>query len=185
MTPEFNEAIYRLLFAPAPHEEAMHAYAVLDGAQTPEIVKHIYALQPEHVCLYTGDLEPDIIEVAPYLVRLDPEAEFTAWLVEEGWGKSWAIFAQTPHDLRGMRKHFRSLTTVYDPDNEPLLFRFYDPRVLRLFLPTCEGEELQTMFGAIERYIVEAEDPASALRFRRQSGALKQDEIALASVGVN
>lgn len=169
--PEVNETISQLLFA-----DAEKVFAVLDGAVTPEVVKHIYALQPEHVCLYAGELAPDMQEVAPYLVQLDPNAEFTIWLIEEGWGKNFGIYAQTQRDLHEMRKHFRSLLTVYDPQHEPLLFRYYDPRVLRLFLPTCEKHELATMFGAIDSFLLEAEDASKLLSFSRVDGALKSVE---------
>lgn len=36
-----------------------------------------------------------------------------------------------------------------------MLFRFYDPRVLRLYLPSCTTEELDRVFGSVERFILE------------------------------
>ena len=62
-----------------------------------------------------------------------------------------------PADLRTMRNHFRKLLTVYDPNGKPLLFRYYDPRVLRVYLPTCNAEELATIFGPINSYLLEDE----------------------------
>jgi len=46
-----------------------------------------------------------------------------------------------------MRQHFRRFITVHDESGKPLLFRYYDPRVLRTFLPTCNAKELAEIFG--------------------------------------
>ena len=35
------------------------------------------------------------------------------------------------------------------PDDEALYFRFYDPRVLESFLPTCSEEQLDEFFGSL------------------------------------
>src|SRR5262249_52847172 len=84
------------------------AFAVLDGASVPGLLQMLAEQEPEYICLYRGTLAPDVAEVAPYLVRLEPETEFTSWVIGEGWGKHWNIFATSTSDLRTMRHHFRS-----------------------------------------------------------------------------
>ena len=54
--------------------------------------------------------------------------------------------------------HLRTFLKVYGPDLTPLYFRYYDPRVLRTYLPTCNEQEMRTVFGPVLRYIVEDED---------------------------
>jgi hypothetical protein len=44
---------------------------------------------------------------------------------------------------------------VYDAKGTPFYFRYYDPRVLRVYLPTCNASELQILFGPVARYYVE------------------------------
>jgi hypothetical protein len=167
------EAIRGKLF----REDGGAIFAVLDGAGTPGLLQQLADHEPEHICLYSGDLEPDMAEVAPYLVKLEPKAQFTDWVVEHGWGNNWGVFAETSENMQSMRKHFRSFLTVYDETGKSLLFRYYDPRVLRVYLPTCNGEELKTMFGPVQSYLLEDENPASMLRFRLKNGALvKQAE---------
>ena len=78
-----------------------------------------------------------------------------------------------------MRQHFRALSLVYDTTGRPLIFRYYDPRVLRDFLPTCTPQELTTFFGNVTEFLVEDEDPATALRFAAPSGELKRDALKL------
>jgi hypothetical protein len=169
------QALYDRLFA----DEAANVYAVLDGASVEELLPKLYDLEPEFECLYRGELEPDMAEVAPYLVRLEPETEFAGWVVGEGWGRHWGVFVVTEADLREAHKHFRSFMTVYDPAGKPMLFRYYDPRVLRVYLPTCNAEELRTVFGPVSCYLLEGEDPNTLIRFRLDGGALRREAAAL------
>ena len=175
MIKDIFDAIIDRLF----NEEEGNIFAVLDGACIPDLRDVMHELDPEHCCLYRGELEPDMAEVAPYLVSLEPESEFTSWLIEEGWGNHWGIFVLTPADLKTMRNHFRKLLTVYDPNGKPMLFRYYDPRVLRVYLPTCNAEELAAIFGPINSYLLEDEDPVFMLRCSSPSGALKQEKFQI------
>lgn len=158
-------------------EDGTTTYAVLDGASASGLLEKLYSLLPEFVCLYSGELEPDMAEVAPYLVRLDPESEFTEWLIAKGWGDHWGIFAVSRSDLPAMRRHFRSLLVVYDTSGNPLRFRYYDPRVLRVYLPTCNAGELATIFGPVSYYVLEGQDPSLVLRFGVMGGCLQQEKI--------
>jgi uncharacterized protein DUF4123 len=169
-------AVNERLFA----DKDMQVFAVLDGASIPNLRMSLYNLRPEHVCLYRGELADDMAEVAPYLVRLEDEGEFTNWVLTQGWGEHWGIFALAAVDLQELRQHFRRFLTVYGPENKPLLFRYYDPRVLRVYLPTCNAEELATVFGPVQSLFCEDENINSALRFRTVSGALRQEKIKLA-----
>ena len=161
-------------------EDGASAFAVIDGASAAGLLDKLYGLQPEFACLYRGELAPDLAEVAPYLVRLEPATEFADWVVSEGWGKHWGVFALAHASLREMRRHFRSFLTVYDPEGKPLLFRYYDPRVLRVYLPTCDARELETVFGPVAAYLLEGEDPSEMLRFELSSGALQRRAQPLA-----
>lgn len=168
-----GHSVSRKLFV----DEARSVYAVLDGASIPGLLSKLYQHQPDHFCLYRGELPPDMAEVAPYLVHLQINAEFTTWVTSEGWGKHWGIFALSSADLRSLRQHFRGFLTVYDPNTRPMLFRYYDPRVLRSYLPTCNSEELAAIFGPVDSYLVEDEAGEIMLRFQLTSGALKSEKV--------
>src|SRR5207237_435347 len=123
---------------PDQDERSVNTFAVLDGASIPDLLDQLYTKpRPEFVCLYRGELEPDIAEVAPYLVNLEPRTLFTDWLLTEGWGKHWGIFVHTTDGLKAIRTHLRKFLMVNDPEGKQTYFRYYDPRVLRVFLPTC------------------------------------------------
>lgn len=161
-------------------EEGTNAFVILDGASVPGLLDKLYGPErPEFECLYAGEIKPDLAEVAPYLVRLQPDSEFTTWVLEQGWGKHWGIFALSAAGFRELRQHFRRFLTVHDSSGKPMLFRYYDPRVLRLYLPTCEPEELAVVFGPVLCYVLEAEEPDKLLRFHLASGALVEQEKEL------
>ncbi len=156
-----------------------YTYAILDGAAMPDLPVKLYEMKPPNVCLYRGELPPDLVYVAPYLVLLFPEQNFTKWLFAECWGKNWGIFAQTGLSLVGMRTHFRSLLTVYDETGKPLLFRFYDPRVFLNYVPTCNGGELQTLFGKVSYYFAETENIGELNRYQFSNTELKKTSLNL------
>jgi hypothetical protein len=168
-----GESLSHKLFA----DEARSVYAILDGASIPGLLSRLQQDQPEYFCLYRGELPRDMAEVAPYLVHLQINTEFSSWVTAEGLGKHWGIFALSMADLRILRQHFRGFLTVYDPNTRPMLFRYYDPRVMRTYLPTCNSDELAAIFGPVDSFLVEDESGESILRFQVASGSLRKDKI--------
>jgi hypothetical protein len=156
-------------------------FAVLDAASIPGLLKVVYEKKPSYLPLYRGEMEPDIAVVAPYLVELKADAPFTEWILGEGWGNHWGIFLASSADLPTMRRHLRSLQIVKDHTGKELNFRYYDPRVFRVYLPTCNAEELKLVFGPITSFALEAEDPGQMLRFSNGGAALKKEQISLAA----
>jgi len=157
--------------------DGTHTLAILDGASVPDLPVRIYKLEPPSVCLLTGELEPDVQYAAPYLVYLTRGKPFTDWVLSECWGKHWGIFAQSRHSLREMRRHFRALITVYDESGNPMMFRYYDPRVLTSFLPTCNGGELKTFFGKVDSFFAEKVESGHLMKYTLESGELAQKEL--------
>ena len=160
-------------------------YAVLDGAAIDGLPVKLYEAKARTLCLYRGELPPDLVYVAPYLVHLLPGTAFTNWLLAECWGKSWGIFAQTQTSLTGMRKHFRALLTVYDEAGKPLLFRYYDPRVFFNFLPTCTTDEIETFFGSVGYYLIEAENGEQLRRYNFEDRQLKKISLNIEAENKN
>jgi hypothetical protein len=129
--------------------EEDNVYAIIDGASCPDLRFKIYDWEPKSTCLWTGDLAPDLQEVAPYLVLLDKDSTFTNWLIEQGWGNHWSIFASSKLDFKGFRKQIRKLLLVKSPEGQNLVFRFYDPRVIEVFLPTLVSEQAAEFFDGL------------------------------------
>jgi hypothetical protein len=158
--------------------------AILDGASVPNLPKVLWKMKPERVCLVKGELTDDEASVAPYLVALDPRAAFTTWVLGSGWGRHWGIFAIAPKgiDLRAARDHFRRFLEVRLPNGTIANFRWYDPRVIAVYLPTCNEKELDFVFGPIECFVAEDAESGTALDFRRGDGEVRIDRIDLGEV---
>jgi hypothetical protein len=54
---------------------------------------------------------------------------------------------------------------VENPDGKEVFFRFYDPRILRRFLPVCTPAETRQFFGPVMQFWVEDEKPEFLLQF--------------------
>jgi hypothetical protein len=156
-----------------------HIYVVLDGARNDGIYPAAIESGCECECLYRGELAPDLAEAAPYLLKLTRDHPFTYWLVGKGWGDSWGIFVRTPATLRDLRHHFRKFLMVYSPEAKPMYFRYYDPRVLRVFLPTCNAQELAAVFGPVTSFVLEDADADTMLVLSDSSGTLQVQRTAL------
>ena len=170
-----NPDLHSTLFIPG----GLPAFAILDGASAPELVKSLYEHEPEYCCLYRGELEPDIAAVAPYLVRLEPSDKFAELVMQEGWGAHWGVFLLSTAPLRALRDHFREFHTVELPDQRTVLFRYYDPRVLHAFLPACNAAELASFFGPVQSFFLEGETPENGTRLALAGKVLKAEPFRL------
>ena len=139
--------------------------AVLDGARDPRIFGAVETCRLDKCCLYAGQIPWALQRVAPYLVVLELEDRFTRFLIEEGWGNSWGIFLRTEAGMLQVRRHLRTLLRVKDEAGRKFLFRWYDPRVLRVYLPTCLPGELESFFGPVESFALEGEDAGTLLDY--------------------
>lgn len=169
------KTLKRVLFK----DPQLRVYAVLDGASIEDLLGALAEMQPDYVCLYRGELDEEMAVCAPYLVRLDEESQFTDWVLGYGWGQHWGIFALADVDSKAMRKHFRTFLMVSDPEGKQLYFRYYDPRVLRLYLPTCTVEEMQLVFGPVSCFALEDPSARSMLVFSRAPNGLASSSLPL------
>jgi hypothetical protein len=96
---------------------------------------------------------------------LDRFSHFADWVVEHGAGNSWGIVLQSDKEAEVIYRHLRKFLIVTTEEGKELYFRFYDPRVLRVFLPTCDTEQLLEFFGPVEAFILEDEE-GSMLQFQ-------------------
>ncbi len=154
----------------------MGIYAVIDGASVLDLLDALHEHRPEYACLLGGDLTPDMAEVAPYVVRLQAETPFFRWLLDRWWGRHFGVFAAASSDLRSVRRHFKSLLTAYDPQGRPVFFRYYDPRVLGAYLPTCNEQETRLFFGPISWFPFE-NDQGASLSWYEPAGALPRQQV--------
>jgi len=176
---ELSGAVREVLFdALAPGESL---YALLDGARNHEIALRLKAGGVHHDCLYQGAAAKELWFVAPYLARCERGSPFVSWLAGSGWGQSWGTFVATGVDLAALGEHFRKFLLVKIDGNEAdFYFRFYDPRVLRVFLPTCTPQEAAEFFGPVRLFIAEDSQGSSAITFTLTPGRVASGRLSLA-----
>ena len=135
-------------------------FAILDAARDDRILQILAASGEEHQSLYAGLQGEILAPYAPYLVRLPADSPLLKTLIAEGWGQSWGICLVSGADWKTLRKHFRTFLMVKLPDAQTVYFRYYDPRVLRLYLPTCDADESRHVFGPISAFLCESAIPS-------------------------
>lgn len=157
-------------------------FLILDAARMEDNLETAIQLNQDYDSLYRGREEEDLAEVAPYLFSFNADTDFSTWIRNCGWGNSWGIFVGSKANFEELYQHFQKLLIVTNEDGHELYFRFYDPRVLRVFLPTCDLEQLIEFFGPADSFFMEDENPEYGLLFYLQYGELitermKVDEI--------
>lgn len=162
----------------------MITHTIQDGARLERELDMAKRLNNDHVSLYKGRPEEELAGVAPYLFLHESRSDFSNWVAHNGLGNSWGIYLHSPAAMEAVQKHLRRFLMVQMEDTgKQVYFRFYDPRVLRIFLPTCDTQQLAEMFGqVITRFVCEDEDPAFALVFSLRNGRLHTERLAAATV---
>lgn len=147
--------------------------AVLDGARDERIFTAVERCGLDKCCLYAGRIPWILQRAAPYLVVLDPDDRFTRFLLDNGWGNSWGIYLRTDASLVELRRHLRTLLKVKNEAGKNLMFRWYDPRVLNIYLPTCLPAELDRFYGPVDAFYAETSDPDVMQQFGYDGKALR------------
>ncbi|WP_332852285.1 DUF4123 domain-containing protein [Duganella sp. S19_KUP01_CR8] len=174
-----NEAtLQNTLWAGDAELEGGHVHWLLDGARDPDIVHLVRASGLEHTCLFSGDIHPRLQAAAPYLVHLPPGSPAAAALLKRGWGNAWGIFTIAKADitLAEQRLHLKKFLRVQTEDGKLLAFRYYDPRVLNTYLPTCTSEEFRTFLGPLARLVAESDGGNKAREFALHDDAMRIQE---------
>jgi pSer/pThr/pTyr-binding forkhead associated (FHA) protein len=140
-------------------------FALLDAAREPSVLKVLVESREECQSLFEGPQGDQLAHFAPYLVRLAPDSTLLEALTRQAWGKNWGVYLTSDSPFQEIRKHLQYFLRVTLDGHREVYFRYYDPRVLRLFLPTCLPEEIDQFFGPIRYYLMEDEKGGALLRF--------------------
>jgi hypothetical protein len=167
-------AIERLFW---PNGSSRSMWMILDLARDRRIYSDLLNSHLVYSCLYSGDIPFELEVAAPHLVQLEYEDKVTRSLIERSWGRSWGTFLRCDARMERLRRHLRSLLVVRSWSGERMMFRYYDPRVLRVYLRTCTSDELKTVYGPVQQYFTESETGETLTRFEVKTGKLVADEL--------
>lgn len=177
----------RLLEAPALAGVATNTslFCVIDAASDERIYPALrgFAAKERIVPLYQGTAATQLAAVAPYLVEPMTNGALLPWLFDELADIDWGILVWSASPLDEVHRHFRRLGRVRTQDGRILLFRYYDPRVLAIFLPICDAAQLEELFGPIALFGAAASGTSEIMLFACTSGTLRQIPMTLESAG--
>jgi len=158
-------------------------FFVADAAQDVGSVPKLrsWAKNGVAVSLYDGAAAEDLGGVSPYLLHLCGDAAMFDWIWSSGWGRSLGVFIWAEQSLADLRAHLRRLTKVRTEDGRVLLFRFYDPRVLSVFLPSCDGEQAKYFFGPAKRFFAERDGGRTLVAYDLRNGSVETETRDLAA----
>jgi len=179
MSYPYADKVLHHLWVCTEENPDLYVYAILDAARNDRIFPALVDSDVESRCLYLGNIPTALAEAAPYLVRFHRDSSFMRWLVEEGWADSWGIFFASPATFKELRPHFREFIMARDEDGNTFYFRYYDPRILRVYLPTCNASELKMIFGPVKYYYVEDEAGERFIEYSFDGKELGKREVRL------
>jgi hypothetical protein len=157
-------------------------FLIFDGAKygVETFSGKVSGAQP--VSLFKGDGFEYLAQVGPYFLSKSTAFEIFDLVRSVTWGNAATIYFHSPLAHGIIMNHFRKFLLVKTEDNLQLYFRFYDPRVLKIFLPTCDKQQIIEFFGPVESFIVEGETKEEAIRFWHENGELKQEILPVEAV---
>ena len=130
----------------------MGTYAILDAGKMPQFLVLLENSELEYQCLFQGDAEEELKNVAPYIVKLEDGNDFTRGLFTKSgmpgdmWEKELGIFIRSRATLAELRKHFRKFTKVQDEQGKWYYFRFWEGKALRHLIQGATVEKQKNFF---------------------------------------
>jgi len=171
-----NKALEKILFLEIEEQEKkeketnpnysnIKTYVIVDAAKIKKLTNELIALTSlKYENLFMPYEQEQLEEVAPYLIELKKEDEFTTWVYENVYGKQGAMFIHSTQNIEELSEHLRpyitTTTNVPNPKNETELIeaeaymRLYDPRVFPRFIKKLKDYR-SSFFLNIETIYVE------------------------------
>jgi len=160
----------------------LHKFLLLDAARLKQNLDEAKALNSSGVSLYSGEMETQLENAFPFLFSFEDRSEFADWYFKNGWGQSWGVLLHSEYDMQRTANHLKKNILVNTENGKDYFFRFYDPRVMRIFLPTCNAKQLKEFFGPVEQFICEDKDPEMGLSFSIEENQLKTEHKKLSEI---
>jgi uncharacterized protein DUF4123 len=148
-------------------------YLIINAAKTSGEISMGYKLNPKFEFLSHDKTGIDAVCLFDFQFL----SSFAAWFQKDGYNKAWGIFAMSPATREELALHFRKFLIVNSEDGDEMYFRLYDPRVLRVFLPSCDEDQLKKFFGPVKKFAMESDDSNFIIQFELQKNHLVSTRI--------
>lgn len=179
MRPPFASSLATTISNSIALREGESLYAIVDGCVDFDFAAttNRNLSQPNRM-LFKGAAAESMGEVAPYFIAVDIKSDFLLhW--SQRLGKNVGVLFVSSGKVRDTFRHMREIFIVESESGQQYFFRYYDPRVLRTYLPTCKGKVATDFFGPITACFAEAESTLSLEKFYLADGLVQRTVIPL------
>jgi hypothetical protein len=146
--------------------------AALNGTYT---LLHLQQAYPVHQSLFKDTPDSSLADVAPYLFEIDDQFYTKLKDIPELSLEGLIRIDWVPN-MDTLANHLR--THIYQKvKGREYYFRFWDGRVLRKFLPSCEEVQLRLFFGNIRNFTMQDEDPGYDVKFSLEKYRLVKSQV--------
>lgn len=128
-------------------------YLLLDGAQIDDLMHILYQLEPapEFHRLYDGTRYAELAEVGPVLIATDHNSFLTQHF-KKHWSTTAGVTLNSRAPADELIQHLTSLVHVSVNGGVSVLFRYYDPRILYLWLTDMCDRQRNSILGPVEQF---------------------------------
>ena len=168
--------------------DELTTYLLLDGAQIDDLMPQLFRMQDSlsmHL-LYRQTAYAEWAESGPLLIRMEPDSPLAEHF-ETHWRITAGVRLESSADEEVLAEHLRSLVHARLASGQTILFRYYDPRILPLWLDGVSPEERDRYMGPVQRFylpssagqtlaIEHSDMPTEAARYAEQPWLSISDE---------
>jgi len=141
----------------------INIYVVIDAAKIKKLTNELIVVDNhKYQILFDGQEALELDEVAPYLVELKKEDEFTIWVAKNVYGHSGAIFIKSTNNLNDLAQHLKPFIHVTrEVEHERSIITqkgylaYYDPRVFPNWIESESQEQQSNFFSNIKEVLCE------------------------------
>lgn len=149
-----------------------HLYVLVDMSRGAPYAYSVPSWAGGFLSLYSGQSRIELAEVSPYIGIIEKTEDFLEEMLENSSVRSSLVLLSSAEELDLVRAHLRKFLTIALESGALMYFRYYDPRILRDFLPTCDSKQLREFFGPIDAFGVQGDVNKGWLIFSLRNGEL-------------
>jgi hypothetical protein len=167
----------------------VNVYVVIDAAKIKKLTNELIVVdEQKYQNLFEGKEAIELEEVAPYLVELKKEDEFTTWVAKNVYGKSGAIFIKSTNNIETLAQHLKPFIHVTrEIEHEGKIvtqkgyLAYYDPRVFPNWIESESQQQQSNFFSNINEVLCEdAFNKEEYLSYEYNTQLIKQNKNAYA-----
>ncbi len=131
-----------------------YVFAVVDACVDHELVMdkaNRELNESKAINLFKNTYMESYTAAAPYLFSVD--RDFFHW-IEHLDQSRWGIFVLTKEKREALILHLQHFLMVALPNGSKGYFRYYDPRILKTYVLSCNAAELEQFFGPVRGFAV-------------------------------